>query len=178
MLRRFLPCLPWNCTSTNSVCSSFSPLSTTPSPNIAWLTRSPGLYCCSLGCAGVREDGSVRGGRVGRFSPPLLRVGGMVALWEESMGASSTAGCQVCLNHRHGRSPGGYTGPGCNLLPSLCAVQESNAGHLPAWLSHNRGWKSDPGEYPPGSAMAPLPEPRQRKSAGRLARDRACAWHG
>src|SRR5258708_34994160 len=53
MLRRFLPCLPWNCTSTNSVSCTISLLRMTPSPNLSWRTLSPGLNCWPFGLAGI-----------------------------------------------------------------------------------------------------------------------------
>src|SRR5947209_19943028 len=51
-LNLFLPYLPWNCTSTNSVPASISLLRMIPSPNLSWRTRSPGLYCWALGLTG------------------------------------------------------------------------------------------------------------------------------
>src|SRR6266700_509567 len=52
ILNRFLPCFPANCMSRNSVSFAISLLRTTPSPNLSCRTRSPALYCCTLGSAG------------------------------------------------------------------------------------------------------------------------------
>src|SRR5947209_892004 len=51
ILKRFLPNLLWNCTSTNSVPCSISLLRIVPSPKVSWRTLSPGLNCCSFGFA-------------------------------------------------------------------------------------------------------------------------------
>src|SRR5579863_8508493 len=58
MLRRFLPCLPWNCTSTNSVSCTISLLRITPSPKVLWRTASPDLNCW---LAGFAAGGGVAG---------------------------------------------------------------------------------------------------------------------
>src|SRR5881628_3800469 len=53
ILSRFLPILPSNCTSTNSVFCSISLFRMVPLPNTLCRTLSPGLYCCSFGAGGV-----------------------------------------------------------------------------------------------------------------------------
>src|SRR5579863_2264014 len=52
ILKCFLPMVPWNCTSTNSVPCSMMLLRMMPSPNLSCNTLSPGLNRCTLGFAG------------------------------------------------------------------------------------------------------------------------------
>src|SRR5579872_5200648 len=52
MLKCFLPMVPWNCTSTNSVPCSMMLLRMIPSPNLSCKTLSPGLNRCTFGFAG------------------------------------------------------------------------------------------------------------------------------
>src|SRR5258706_8931698 len=59
ILKRFLPNLLPNCTSTNSVSSCISLLRIVPSPNLSCCTRSPGLNCCPFGLAGAGGVGGV-----------------------------------------------------------------------------------------------------------------------
>ena len=59
ILKRFLPNLLPNWTSTNSVSSCISLLRIVPSPNLSWSTLSPGLNCCPFGFAGVGGVGGV-----------------------------------------------------------------------------------------------------------------------
>src|SRR5215469_2310265 len=81
MLKRFLPNLLPNCTSTNSVSSCISLLRMVPSPNLSCSTRSPGLNCCPFGLAGLGGAGGVTllppfgGGTEGGFPDEVLDDG-------------------------------------------------------------------------------------------------------